>query len=60
MLLLLLKKKSATVKSSIVVSPFNKNASLSLDATVGTILTARIPAPLTVTPAGTVNGNVSW
>lgn len=42
-----------------VVSPFNKNALLVFVPTVGIIVTALIPAPLTVTPAGTVSGNIS-
>ena len=45
--------------SSTVLSPFSKNASKSCVATVGTIFTLLKLSPLTVTPAGTVNGNVS-
>ena len=52
-------KKSATVSSSTKVSPLSKNASLFFVATVGLIFVARIPAPLTLTPTGTVRGNIS-
>ena len=47
------------VKSSIVVSPLSKNAVSVLVPAVGTIFTDRMPTPLIVTPAGTVNGNIS-
>ena len=55
----LLKRISAIVKSSIVVSPFSKKQSFVLVNAVGVIFVARTPAPRTVTPAGTVKGNTS-
>ena len=42
-----------------VTSPLSNIASKSLVAKVGSILTDRIPAPLSVTPAGIVRGNIS-
>ena len=50
---------SFTVNSSTVVSPFNKKQSRSSVANVGLIVVLRIPLPLTCTPVGTTNGNVS-
>ena len=55
----LLKKKSLIVKSSIVTSPFNRNASLLLVPAVGEIFTLLRLCPFTVTPTGTVSGNTS-
>ena len=47
------------VKFSIVLWPFNKNASLYLVSVVGVILTDLMLLPVTVTKSGTVSGNTS-
>jgi len=46
------------VKSSTVVSPFKRNTS-TVTSLSGSIVTDLMPAPLTVTPTGTVNGSAS-
>ena len=51
---------SLTVSSQTVVSPFRTKQLRSFVAVVGYICVLLNPAPLTVTPSGTVRGNSSW